>query len=89
MSAAMWERVYQRERAARAPSQTRNAQACRRRHDALRTAGLCIFCGQCPGAPLCRDCRQRQSEQRRESYRQAVESTGRTVRPYRRKGGRA
>ena len=89
MSAAAWEIVYQQSRAARAPSQTRNAQACRRRHNALRAEGLCIFCGQRPGAPLCQECRQRQSEQRRESYRLAVEEMGRTVRPYRRKRGAA
>lgn len=87
MSAATWEIVYQRARAARAPSQKRNSIACRRRREKLRAEGLCIFCGHNPATALCEECRSNQSEQRREAYRAAVESTGRTVRPYRRKGG--
>jgi hypothetical protein len=86
VSAATWERVYQLERAARAPSQTRNAQACRRRREKLRAEGLCIFCGHQRATALCEECQRTQGVQRRAKYRQAVESMGRTVRPYRRKG---
>ncbi len=81
-----WERVYTAAR--REPSQTRNALACRRRREQLRASGLCVFCGHKPAASLCADCQGTQGEQRRESYREAVEATGRSVRPYRRKGAR-
>ena len=89
MSAATWESAYNEARASRAPSQTRNAVACRRRRERLRAAGLCIFCGQRPAIALCPECQRIQGEQRRAAYRRAVESLGRRVRPYRRKGGRA
>lgn len=81
----MWERA--RAAAKRAPSQTPNAKACRRRREQLRAAGLCVFCGHNPAASLCADCRRTQGEQRRESYRAAVEVTGRSVRPYKRREG--
>lgn len=84
MSAAveMWERAYA---ACQIKPSTPNALACRRRQNALRAAGLCIFCGRRPATSLCTECRQQQSEQGRERYRRQVEATGRTVRPYRRK----
>jgi hypothetical protein len=87
MSAAVgqWERA--RREARHGLPATRNAEACRRRREKLAAAGLCIFCGGGPGAPLCCSCRETQSEQTRERYRVAVEAfAARSVRPYRRKG---
>lgn len=78
----MWEHAHA---AHQLKPPTPNALACRRRHDDLRAAGLCIFCGRHPATSLCGECRRRQSEQGRERYRRAVEAEGRTVRPYRRK----
>jgi hypothetical protein len=84
-AAAAWQRVYNtRQR----PEQTPNARACERRRNALRAAGLCIFCGQHPATSLCRECQGRQGEQRREHYRAALARVGCTVRPYRRKAVR-
>jgi hypothetical protein len=83
--AEMWQRAHDtRQR----PDPTPNARACRRRCETLRAAGLCIFCGQNRAASLCGDCRTRQTDRWRERYREQVERTGRSVRPYRRKAVR-
>ncbi|MET0646718.1 MAG: hypothetical protein ABW208_08850 [Pyrinomonadaceae bacterium] len=84
--AQMWERAHA---AREKPEPTRNALAVKRRHDGLRARGLCIFCGSNPApVALCGECQRRQSDRWRERYRESVERTGRTVRPYRRKAVR-
>lgn len=86
---SMWQRAHA---VALKPSQTRNAIACRRRREALRSAGLCIFCGRNPAASLCVECQRAQSEQRRERCRRRraeLEGTPHALRKYtRRKEGR-
>jgi hypothetical protein len=81
---ATWQRARDEQRAHPNP----NAQACRRRREQLRNAGLCIFCGHAEAAapsPLCRDCRERQAAQTRARYLAARGQV--SVRPYRRKRG--
>lgn len=75
----------------RQPSQTPNAQACRRRRDKLRAEGLCIFCGGESAASLCARCQRKQGEQRREKCRRRraeLEGTPHALRKYTRRKGR-
>jgi hypothetical protein len=84
-AAQVWQRAHD---AARQPSQTRNAQACRRRREQLRASGLCIFCGRNPATSLCRPCRNEQNAKVRERYRArrlALEGTPHALRKYTRR----